>query len=114
MFRAISMGIVMMVAAPNILAGPPEVTGTVVQVDREHARLNVLKFDGEDAWIACTEETIVTIDGFAARFVQLQRDQIVEIQIDPETNTAIRVDAVNIGAGRKDHRLEIGTKSRHS
>jgi hypothetical protein len=100
MFRALFLGLALVIAVPQSSAAPPDATGTINLVDRAHARLNVLTFDGRDAWIACTEETIVTIDGYAAQFVQLERDQIVEIQIDPETNTALRVDAVNISASR--------------
>ena len=100
MFRAIFLGMALVIVVPQSLAAPPDATGTINLVDRAHARLNVLTFDGRDAWVACTEETIVTIDGLPARFVQLERDQIVEIQIDPVTKTALRVDAVSIAASR--------------
>jgi hypothetical protein len=93
MARALVLGIALAVAAPLVLANPPEVAGLIVQVDREHARLNVLTLDGKEQWIACTEETVVTIDGYAATFGQLQSDYRVAIRLDAETGAAVRVDA---------------------
>jgi hypothetical protein len=100
MARAIVLGILLAVTVPPVLADPPDVTGVIVQVDREHARLHVRALDAEHHWIACDEETIVTIDGATARFSDLHRDLLVEIQLDPDTEMATRVDATTLGARR--------------
>jgi hypothetical protein len=100
MVRSSVFAIMLAVAIPPVVADPPDVTGVVVQVDREHARLHVRAIDAEHHWIACDEETIVTIDGAKVRFSDLHRDLLVEIQLDPDTEIATRVDAMTLGVRR--------------
>jgi len=100
MARATVLGMMLAIAVPPVLADPPDVTGVVVQVDREHARLHLRALDGDHHWIACDGETIVTIDGAQARFSDLHRDLLVEIQTDPDTDMATRVDATTLGVRR--------------
>jgi hypothetical protein len=100
MVRATVLGIMLAVAVPPVLADPPDVTGIIVQVDREHARLHVRALDAEHHWVACDEETIVMIDGAKARFSDLHRDLLVEIQLDPDTDIAMRVAATTLGVRR--------------
>lgn len=97
MTRALSVGIVLAIVVPMAhppeMVGPPDITGMILQVDREHARLVVLTFDVQENSIGCDEETVVTLDGYAATFSQLQVNFRVAIQIDSETGSAQRVDA---------------------
>jgi len=77
----------------NTAASPPGVDGTIAAIDASSHRINVVDDDTEH-WFACTVDTKITLNGYAATFDQLAIGQRTKVSYDPYTNEAFRVDAM--------------------
>ena len=74
-------------------ASPSGLTGAIVAVDSVGHRIQVVDSANIEYWFQCTESTTLTLNGFAASFDQLAQGQRVEVQYEPDTFIAVRVDA---------------------
>jgi hypothetical protein len=74
-------------------ANPPIVHGAIVDIDSHSRRINVSSHNTR-YWFQCTENTIYTLNGFAASFTQLAVGQEVNVALDPHTREALRVDMI--------------------